>query len=124
MSHNDTGDPSDAGVRVSAGTPPTPQPTPPPEQARPDVAPQGSRPAPVLASDRLPDIPCVNWRERGTVSYAGQHHAVHGRALALVLWIAHHQDRVNESRAQAGQLFATWKGGNFVSISGHVKVRF
>ncbi len=117
MKHDDEGITTHHRANTVGATPQT-------DQTHLTSAPDDAQPSPVPASDRFPDIPCVNWRERGTVTYKDQSYTINGRALALVLWIACNLDRVNESRAQSGQIIATWKGGNFVTILGYVKVRF
>ncbi len=43
-----------------------------------------------------------------------------GRTLRLVLWLAHHQDRVNVLGRNDGQLHLTWKGHRLEDIEGDI----
>jgi hypothetical protein len=54
--------------------------------------------------------------------YAGQRLRVHGRALRLILWVAFHQQQINEVAADRGQLWLSWKGSGANSIEGNLKV--
>jgi hypothetical protein len=54
--------------------------------------------------------------------YAGQRFWLRGRALRLILWVATHQQQINEVAGERGQLWLTWKGSGPNSIEGNLKV--
>ena len=49
--------------------------------------------------------------------------SVSGRALHLMLWIAGHQDRINDAAWDNGELWLTWKGQGASSIAGNIKTK-
>lgn len=46
-----------------------------------------------------------------------------GRALRLILWLAHHQARINETAPESGQIWLSWKGDGQHSIAGDIRTR-
>jgi hypothetical protein len=58
----------------------------------------------------------------GLLLYRGRRINLCGRALKLALWIAHRQQRINETAPLAGQLWLSWKGDGPNSIGGDIKV--
>lgn len=46
---------------------------------------------------------------------------LHGRALALILWLVARQARINDLAADHGQLWLTWKGEGAQAISGDIR---
>lgn len=46
-----------------------------------------------------------------------------GCALQLALWIAFHQNRINEAAPDCGQLILNWKGDHPPSITAEIKTR-
>jgi hypothetical protein len=56
------------------------------------------------------------------VVYAGKQLRVRGRALRLIMWVAWHQQRINDFAPESGQLWLSWKGNGPGSIDGNLKV--
>ena len=46
-----------------------------------------------------------------------------GRTLRLILWLAGHQARINETAPESGQIWLTWKGEGPRSIDGDIRTR-
>lgn len=59
----------------------------------------------------------------GELRCGGVRLALSGRTLRLVLWLAAHQTRVNETAGESGQLWLTWKGEGLQSVDGEIKTR-
>lgn len=59
----------------------------------------------------------------GELRYDGIHVRLRGRALRLILWLAGHQTRINETAPESGQLWLTWKGEGPRSIDGDIRTR-
>ena len=57
-----------------------------------------------------------------TLFYAGQRLVLRGRALRLILWVALHQQRINDFAPETGQLWLSWKGSGPGSLDGDLKV--
>jgi hypothetical protein len=53
--------------------------------------------------------------------YDGRRIGLRGRTLKLILWVAGRQARINETAADVGQLWLTWKGDGLQSIDGTLK---
>jgi hypothetical protein len=63
--------------------------------------------------DELPD--------QGELRCGGTRTPLRGRALRLILWLAAHQTRINETAPERGQLWLTWKGAGPHSIDGDIR---
>jgi len=59
----------------------------------------------------------------GELRYGGARAPITGRALQLIAWLATHQERINQSADESGQLWLTWKGDGPHSISGDIRTR-
>jgi hypothetical protein len=59
----------------------------------------------------------------GELRYGGIRLRLRGRALRLILWLAGHQTRINETAPESGQLWLTWKGDGPQSIDGDIRTR-
>lgn len=51
----------------------------------------------------------------------GRRLPLRGRTLRLILWLADHQARINETAPASGQLWMTWKGEGPRSIDGDLR---
>lgn len=60
---------------------------------------------------------------RGDLRFGDVHVVLQGRALRLILWIAGHQTRLNQTADESGQLWLTWKGDGPHSIDGNIQTR-
>ena len=49
-------------------------------------------------------------RDAAELRYRGMHLTLCGRALHLVLWLASHQERLNATASERGQVWITWTG--------------
>ena len=63
-----------------------------------------------------------NERE-GELRYGSHRVRLRGRALRLILWLAGHQTRINETAPESGQIWLTWKGKGPHSIDGDIRTR-
>lgn len=61
--------------------------------------------------------------DTGELRYEGARLTLRGRALRLMLWLAAHQSRINETAPESGQIWLTWKGDGPRSIDGDIKTR-
>lgn len=100
-----------------------------------DVSPRGAQPT--SSGRRAPTnaahggLPTGDPQRRGAASPSaegelrcGQARArVTGRTLQLIVWLATHQERINQSATESGQLWLTWKGDGPQSISGDIRTR-
>ena len=59
----------------------------------------------------------------GELRFGGIRLRLRGRALRLILWLAGHQTRINETAPESGQLWLTWKGDGPQSIDGDIRTR-
>jgi hypothetical protein len=59
----------------------------------------------------------------GELRYGGVRVRLRGRALSLILWLAGHQTRINETAPESGQIWLTWKGEGPKSIEGDIRTR-
>lgn len=59
----------------------------------------------------------------GELRYGGVRMRLRGRALRLILWLAGHQTRINETAPESGQIWLTWKGEGPQSIDGDIRTR-
>jgi len=59
----------------------------------------------------------------GELRYGQARVRVAGRVLRLIAWLAAHQERINQSASESGQLWLTWKGDGPQSISGDIRTR-
>lgn len=59
----------------------------------------------------------------GELRYGGHRMRLRGRALRLILWLAGHQTRINETAPESGQIWLTWKGEGPHSIDGDIRTR-
>jgi hypothetical protein len=68
-----------------------------------------------------------SWGSKGTfegeLRYGGSRMRLRGRALRLILWLAGHQTRINETAPESGQIWLTWKGEGPHSIDGDIRTR-
>jgi hypothetical protein len=60
---------------------------------------------------------------KGELRYGSHHVRLRGRALRLILWLAGHQRRINETAPESGQIWLTWKGEGPRSIDGDIRTR-
>lgn len=61
--------------------------------------------------------------QEGELRYGGVRMRLRGRALRLILWLAAHQTRINETAPESGQIWLTWKGEGPQSIDGDIRTR-
>ena len=59
----------------------------------------------------------------GELRYGSLRMHLRGRALRLILWLAGHQTRINETAPESGQIWLTWKGEGPQSIDGDIRTR-
>ena len=59
----------------------------------------------------------------GELRCGGQRVRLWGRALRLIIWLAGHQARINETAPESGQIWLTWKGDGPHSIDGDIRTR-
>ena len=59
----------------------------------------------------------------GELRCGGQRVRLRGRALRLIIWLAGHQTRINETAPESGQIWLTWKGDGPHSIDGDIRTR-
>ena len=59
----------------------------------------------------------------GELRCGGQRVRLGGRALRLIIWLAGHQTRINETAPESGQIWLTWKGDGPHSIDGDIRTR-
>jgi hypothetical protein len=59
----------------------------------------------------------------GELRFGGHRVRLRGRALRLILWLAGHQSRINETAPESGQIWLTWKGDGPHSIDGDIRTR-
>lgn len=59
----------------------------------------------------------------GELRCGGQRVRLRGRALRLIIWLAGHQARINETAPESGQIWLTWKGSGPSSIDGDIRTR-
>ena len=59
----------------------------------------------------------------GELRCGGQRVRLRGRALRLIIWLAGHQTRINETAPESGQIWLTWKGDGPHSIEGDIRTR-
>ena len=59
----------------------------------------------------------------GELRCGGQRIRLWGRALRLIIWLAGHQTRINETAPESGQIWLTWKGDGPRSIDGDIRTR-
>ncbi len=59
----------------------------------------------------------------GELRCGGQRVRLRGRALRLIIWLAGHQTRINETATESGQIWLTWKGDGPHSIEGDIRTR-
>lgn len=59
----------------------------------------------------------------GELRYGGMRMRLRGRALRLILWLAGHQTRINDTAPESGQIWLTWKGDGPRSIDGDIRTR-
>lgn len=59
----------------------------------------------------------------GELRYGSLRLRLRGRALRLILWLAGHQARINETAPESGQMWLTWKGDGPNSIDGDIRTR-
>jgi hypothetical protein len=59
----------------------------------------------------------------GELRFGSQRVRLRGRALSLILWLAGHQRRINETALESGQIWLTWKGEGPRSIDGDIRTR-
>jgi hypothetical protein len=75
------------------------------------------------ASGDHPASPPPFPRDAAELRYRGMRLTLCGRALHLVLWLAGHQDRLNATASERGQIWMTWKGEGLRSIDGEFRTR-
>jgi|GEM_PF-1074486 len=61
--------------------------------------------------------------EEADLRCEGMRVTLRGRALRLILWLAAHQSRINESAPESGQIWLTWKGEGPNSITGDIRTK-
>jgi hypothetical protein len=59
----------------------------------------------------------------GELRCGGHRVRLRGRALRLIIWLAGHQTRINETAPESGQIWLTWKGDGPHSIDGDIRTR-
>ena len=59
--------------------------------------------------------------DQGELRCGGLRIALHGRTLRLILWMAAHQARINETAPERGQIWLTWKGSGPHAIDGDIR---
>lgn len=64
-----------------------------------------------------------NTPEEGDLRVDGHRVRLRGRTLSLILWLAGHQTRINETAPESGQIWLTWKGSGPRSIDGDIRTR-
>src|SRR5258708_7966565 len=73
------------------------------------------------ATEDHPSSPPPFPRDAAELRYRGMRLSLSGRALHLVLWLAGHQDRLNATASERGQVWITWKGEGLHSIDGEFR---
>lgn len=58
---------------------------------------------------------------QGELRCGGMRVPLRGRTLRLVLWMAAHQTRINETAPERGQIWLTWKGNGPSAIDGDIR---
>jgi hypothetical protein len=70
-----------------------------------------------------PDRAQAGHMDEAELRCAGMRMTLRGRALSLILWLASHQTRINESAPECGQIWLTWKGNGPKSITGDIRTK-
>lgn len=81
-------------------------------------APHGGWPTSLGAANRRGVVSA-----EGELRCGGARVTLAGRSLRLIVWLATHQERINQSAEESGQLWLTWKGVGPHSISGDIRTR-
>ncbi len=66
---------------------------------------------------------CGDGAYEGELRCGEQRVRLWGRALRLIIWLAGHQTRINETAPDSGQIWLTWKGDGPRSIDGDIRTR-
>ncbi len=70
---------------------------------------------------RQPDATHDDVPNQGELRCGGMRFALRGRTLRLIIWMAAHQERINETAPDSGQLWLTWKGNGPHAIDGDIR---